>query len=98
MLVEDARLVDGVLARCVRVERTAQGLELQGDLLGASPRGALEHHVLEEVRHAETFRRLMHGGRAHPGPKRHRPHSRHVLREYGQPIWKYRTAELRDCW
>ena len=70
-------------------------LERQRDLLRAAPSGALEHHVLEEVRHAHLLARLVQRSRAHPGPKRNRPHSRHVLREYGQSIGQRRCGELR---
>ena len=49
VLVEDTGLIHRVLTRRVRVQRSTERLELQGNLLRAPPFGPLEHHVLEEM-------------------------------------------------
>src|SRR5688500_3868050 len=86
VLVEHARLIRRVLAGGVGVERAAERLQGQGDVLRA-PRGRpLEHHVLEEMRHPHPIARLVHGRRADPRAECDRPYSRHVLGEYGQPV------------
>jgi hypothetical protein len=59
VLVEHPRVVDRVFARGIGVERAAQCLELERDLLGTTPLRPLEHHVLEEVRNAHAVARLV---------------------------------------
>ena len=86
MLIEHTRLVDSVLARRIRVERAAECLEGERDLVRASRLGPLENHVLEKVRYAHAVARLVKRRGANPRTKGNRPHSRHVLREYGQSI------------
>src|SRR3546814_2449618 len=48
----------GVLAAGVGVDLPADRLDLLGDGLRAAPLGALEHHVLEQMRDAVQLRRL----------------------------------------
>src|SRR5512140_767228 len=93
MFVEDARLIRCVLARRVCVERAAQHLERQRNLARRAMLRSLEHHVLEQMRHSHPLARLMDGCRANPGAESNRPHTRHVLREYGQSIRKLSAAQ-----
>jgi hypothetical protein len=59
MLIEHAALIHRVLARRVRVERAAECLERQRDLVCAAALGALEHHMLEEMRDAHDLARFV---------------------------------------
>ncbi len=52
-------VVGGALARGIGVEVAADRLDLLGDVAGAAPFGALERHVLEEMRGAVYRRRLV---------------------------------------
>ena len=94
MLVEHARLIRPCArATCTRrATRRAPRAPARSRCARAARR-ALEHHVLEQVRHAHLLARLVQRRRAHPGPKRDRPHSRHGLREYGQSIGQHGAAE-----
>jgi hypothetical protein len=67
VLVEHAGLIRRVLAGRVGIEGAAQTFEGERDVLGAACRGALEHHVLEQMRHAHALARLVHRGRPDPG-------------------------------
>ena len=49
MLVENFRLIRGVLAGGVGIQRSSQHFESEGELLGAARRRALENHMLEHV-------------------------------------------------
>ncbi len=93
VLIEHARLIRGVLARGVRVERAAEHLERQRDLARRAVPRSLEHHVLEQMRDAHPLARLVHRSGTHPGAESNRPHSRHVLREYGQTIRQLSSAQ-----
>src|SRR5437764_9107488 len=84
-----------MLAGGVGVERTTEYLERQGQLLGAASPRPLEHHVLEHVRNAHLLGALVQRCCAHPRPQCDRPYSRHVLREYGQPVRQNGTAQFR---
>ncbi len=86
VLIEHARLIRGVLARGVRIERAAQNLERQCYFPRGTVLRSLEHHVLEQMRHTHPLARLMDRSGPHPGTESNRPHSRHVLREYGQSV------------
>src|SRR5579872_1237823 len=95
VLVEHARLIRRMLARRVGVERSAQHFERERDLARRARPGALEHHVLEEVRDAHALAGFVHRRGAHPGPETDRPYSRHVLREHGQSVGQRRAAQSR---
>ena len=94
MLVEHPCLERRVLARRVRVERPAERLERQRDL-ASRVRRAVPLNTMCSSRCDTPIcsRGSCTRRRAHPGPKRDRPHSRHVLREYGQSIRQYGAAE-----
>jgi hypothetical protein len=86
VLIENASLERRVFSRGVRIERAAEHLERERNVLGRPIARALEHHVFEHVRHAHAFARLVNRGGTDPCPKCDRPHSRHGLREHGQSI------------
>ncbi len=53
ILAQDARVIHRLLGGCEGVEFRANRVEVQRDLLRRAARCALEHHMLEKVRHAE---------------------------------------------
>ena len=66
VLLQHLGVVGGVLARGVGVELAADRLDLLGDGAGDAPLGALERHVLEEVRDAVDARRSRGACRRRP--------------------------------
>src|SRR5690606_31394720 len=88
-----ARLIAGVFAGRVRVQRAAQPLQRQRDLVRAPPPRALEHHVLEEMADAHLAGRLVHGPRMDPYADRCRADARHLLRQYDEPVAEIGTRE-----
>src|SRR3546814_7509535 len=78
----------GVLAAGVGVDLPADRLDLLGDGLRAAPLGALEHHVLEQMRYAVQLRRLVARAGADPGAEGDGGDARHGIRgdrESGRP-------------
>ena len=59
VLLQHLRVVGGLLARGVGVDVAADRLDLLGDLRGGAAFGALEGHVLEEMRDAVLGLRLV---------------------------------------
>src|SRR5205085_3381291 len=70
------------------VQMPAHRLEAQGQLVGVAGVRALEHHVLEEVRHPRLHRRLVPRADANPDADRDRAHGLHVLPDEREPRWK----------
>ena len=70
VLVEHARLIRRVFTPGVRVQRTAERLERERQFLGGAALGALEHHVLQEVRDPHLVARLVQGRGPDPRPER----------------------------
>src|SRR5437762_3587127 len=95
MLVENLRLIGRVLSRGVGIERPTENFQCQRQLFCATSAGALEHHVFEHVRDAHLLGALVERCCAHPRPQCNRPYSRHVFREYGQPVRQNGTAQFR---
>ena len=77
------------------VEHPADRVHLPRNLLGGAPRGALEDHVLDEMRDAVQGRRLAARTGAHPDADGHRAHVRHVLGHQHQPV---RQLMPQNCW
>ena len=79
VLVEHLDVVAGVFLRRERVELAADRVDRLRDVLGRSRRGALEEHVLDEVRDAAVFVGLVPRAARQPDADAHRPHVRHRL-------------------
>src|SRR5256885_8641857 len=97
MFVQHFRLIRGVLTRCISVQRATEGLQRECQLLGAALWRAFEHHVLQHMRDAHFLGRFMERGSANPCPESDRPYSRHVFREYGQPVRQNGAAQISAC-
>ena len=70
VLLQHLRVIGGALARGIGVEMAADRLDLLGDRAGAAPLGALEGHVLEEMRDAVDLGRLVAGADIDPDAER----------------------------
>ena len=79
VLVEDLDVVAGVLLRRERVELAADRVDRLRDVLGRARVGALEEHVLDEVRDAALRVGLVPRAAHQPDADRHRPDVRHRL-------------------
>jgi hypothetical protein len=64
----------------------AHGLDLLGDVAGAAALGALERHVLEEMREAVDLRRLVAGADANPDAQGHGFDPLHGLADHAQAV------------
>ena len=71
VLLENFSVVRGVLAGRIGVEVAADGLNLLDDADGAPAFGALEGHVLEQMRHAVDCGHLVTGAYLDPGAQRY---------------------------
>ena len=74
ILLQHLGVVRGAFARGIGVEVAADRLDLLGDGERAAPLGALERHVLEEMRDAVDLRRLVPRADIDPEPERHGRH------------------------
>ena len=72
---QHASLIPGVLARGVRVQRSTQTLQREGDLLPGAALRAAEDHVLQEVTGTQELRRLQRTPLPSPGPHGHGPNT-----------------------
>ena len=79
VVVGDARVDDGVLARGRRVQLGAHRVERLGDLLRLEAPRALEQQVLDEVRDAGAVGALVARADVDPEAERDRAHARHPL-------------------
>ena len=59
MLIHDLGIVGGRFLGGEGVHLTAQGVHLDGDVLGTSPRRTLKEHMFDEVRDAAELCRLV---------------------------------------
>ena len=92
VLVEHVGLVAGVVAAGEGVEAAAAHLELERELPGRPPLGALEHHVLEQMGDAHLLGPLVRAGGAHVDPDGRRADARQPFGEDDQPV-RRRGAE-----
>ena len=86
ILIEHARTKAGGFLGREGVEHAADRVYFARDLLGRAPLGALEHHVLDEVRDSVQRRRFLARARAHPDAHRHRARMRHRLGHQHQAV------------
>src|SRR5437764_5423849 len=70
ILLQHLGVISRALARGVGVQVAADRLDLLGDRAGAAPLGALERHVLEEMRDAVDLGRLMASADLDPDAER----------------------------
>src|SRR5665213_4625388 len=98
MLVQHTCLIRGMLASRIGVEGAAQRLEGKTYFLGAAVLRSLEDHVLQHMRDSHLLSLLMQGCRADPCPKGNRPHSRNIVREYGQSIRENGPLDVRPAY
>ena len=90
--VERMRLVAGIVAAGEGVEAPAPHLELERQLLGRTPLGALEHHVLEQMGDAHLLAALVGARRAYVESRRRRADARQLLGEDDEPV-RQRSAK-----
>ena len=74
------------------VELAADRLDLLGDVAGAAPLGALERHVLEQVRDAVLVLPLVARAGRHPDAERHGLDVRHVVGDHAQAVRQHASA------
>ena len=86
MLVQHLYVIARVLFGGERVHLAADRVDGLGDILGAAGRGALEEHVLDEVRDAALLLRLMTRPPREPHADADGAHVWHPLREETQAI------------
>ena len=78
--LQEPQIVGRVVDAGLGVHLTADRLDRLGDVAGAAPLGALEGHVLEEMRDAVLARLFVARAGADPEPERHAFEVRHVVR------------------
>ena len=86
VVVQDLGIIGRLLARRVGVELAADILDLLGDAEGGAPLGALEQHVLDEMRHAVDARGLVARADPDPAAERDRLHAGHRVGGDAQPV------------
>lgn len=77
-----------------RVQQSAHRIHLARNLFGGAPRCALEHHVLDKMRHAALAGGLASRAGVQPDANGNRAHMRHGLRQDQQAV---RQAMLHDA-
>src|SRR5262249_30166881 len=88
MLGERACIHAHLLARGERIEMATERLEALRDRTRVAALGALEQHVLEKVRDAETFLGLVARTASHPYADRHRESLPHRLGDHHHAGWQ----------
>jgi hypothetical protein len=86
VLVEHFDVIAGVFLGGEGIHLAADGVDGLGDVLRAAGGGALEEHVLDKMRDAALFLRLMTRPTGEPDADAHRPHVRHPLRQDAEPV------------
>ncbi len=94
VLVEHFRVEAGHFLRRESVEHPAQRVHRLRDLLGRAPLGALEHHVLDEVRDPVAFRRFAARTCAYPNAHRHGTHVRHPFGHHDEAVRQLRAFDI----
>jgi len=86
MLVEDLDVIAGVFLRREGVEVPAKLIDLLRDVLGGTEPGALEDHVLHEMRDAAVLDWLVARTPGEPDAYAHRPDVVHGLGDETDPV------------
>src|SRR5206468_8097981 len=86
MLVEDLDVVARVLLGGEGVELPADGVDRLCNILGRAARGALEQHVLDEMRDAPALGRFVAGAPGEPYADADRSDLRHLLGEKAKSV------------
>ncbi|MNC85040.1 hypothetical protein D3C83_06120 [compost metagenome] len=86
VLVEHLDVIAGVLLRGEGVHLAADRINRLRDVFGRARGGALEEHVLDEMRDAALLLRLVPGAAREPHADADRPNVRHPLREKTEAI------------
>src|SRR6185312_11305446 len=79
-------VIGGLLARRIGVEMAAHLFDGLGDLAGAAPLGALEGHVLEQMRDAVDLGPLVARADIDPNAERHRVDAGHEVARDLEPV------------
>src|SRR5258708_2292739 len=90
ILLQHLGVIGRAFARGIGVEVAADRLDLLGDRAGAAPLGALERHVLEEMRSAVDLRRLVAGPDIDPEAERGRIYRIDPVGDDPEPIGERR--------
>ena len=88
VLVQDLDVVGRPFAGREGVHLPADGVDLDGDLLGRPPLRPLEEKVLDEVGDAVDFLRLVPGADAHPDADGDRADAGNRLGDDPDPVWQ----------
>ena len=91
--LEHARVIGGGFDRGAGVEIAADRLDLLGDLARGAPRGALERHVLEQMRNAVLVRPLVAAAGADPDAERGGLQMRHRIGHHDEAGGKTRDFD-----
>ena len=89
MFVEDLDVVARVFLGGEGVHLPADGVDRLRDVLGAPRRGALEEHVLDEMRDTALLDRLVARAAREPDTNAHRTDMGHPLREETETVGKH---------
>ena len=89
VLVEDLDVIARVFLGGEGVHLPADGVDRLGDVFGAAGRGALEEHVLDEMRDTALLNRLVAGSAREPDADAHGSNMGHPLREEAEPVGKH---------
>ena len=76
------------------VEHSANRVHRLRDSFGCPPLGALEDHVLNEMREAVILRRFTARSRSQPDAHRDRTHVRHLLRDDYESVRQFRAFDI----
>ena len=86
VLVEHLDVIAGVFLRGERVELAADGVDRLGDVFGGARAGALEQHVLDEMRDAAALGRFVARSAGQPDADADRTDLRHPLGENAKAV------------
>ena len=98
VLVEHLRVEAGHFLGREGVEHPAHRVHRLRDFFGRALLGALEDHVLDEMRDPVALGRFAARSRAQPDAHRNRTHVRHLLRDDHEAVRQFRRSISRTGW